>query len=537
MAKQKYNKNRGNKNKDKDKRNWKDKDKSDSVRDAKEAPESTDMNKLPWYMANEVIARNYDYALEGRLGIPTNLSDTKTAEEKIPTVMSFGFINTPGDTSRDVLNYVNPSQAAINLAAKNFYVKLSAQNKKTTQYQPQDIALAILAENQLVSMFASAVRLFGLGLQMNPKNADVPRELIRATGIDPDTFPVDVSGSGTGMTLTEFRDAINVLAQAANALPFVGGICEFEKSWAMFVNYYCDDPVDMAQYYVPYMEKFMYYKEEMSTGDSPTLVKTMIYEDLGTPESPISVKSFVNKLKKCIDALVTSSLMNYVYPDILNYMLTMKAQPFLFPLLSDMYVSRPVYNETFLNQIHNLNVPGVATFGDITQDPTRNIIETHITYQIFTEAPLLAQYVDFLFTNNPTLEEKIDACAFKVPLRGLNGSSFPKAPAYQSCLDWIPQRISLLGCGGHIFTTRGNAVFKGSAYEESMLSEFSKFKAAPIIYVYDQDTHEFINTVGDISTFGIMTYSDIKPIHDQSLLGLFTYDAARALKGSDESRK
>lgn len=533
MANKKYNRNKN--RKDKNKKDWK--DKSDSVRDTKEAPESTDMNKLPWYMPNDTIARNYDYALEGRLGIPTDLSDMKDADERIPTVMAFGFINTPGDTSRDILNYANPAQAAINIAAKNFYVKLSSQNKKTTQYQPQDIALAILAENQLVSMFASAVRLYGLGLQMNPKNADVPRELIRATGIDPETFPVDESGSGSGMTLTEFRDAINVLAQAANALPFVGGIAEFEKSWAIFVNYYCDDPVDMAQYYMPYMQKFMYYNEEMSTGENPTLVKTMVYEDLGTPDSPISVKSFVNKLKKCIDSLVTSSLMNYVYPDVLNYMLTMNAQPFVFPLLSDMYVSRPVYNETFLNQIHNLNVSGFITFGDITQDPTRNIIETHITHQVYTEAPLLAQYVDFLFTNNPTLEEKIDACAFKVPLRGLNGSSFPKAPAYQACLDWIPQKISILGCGGHMFSANGNVVFVNADYEESMLSEFSKFKAAPIIYVFDPDTREFVNTVGDISTFGVMRYSDIKPIHDQSLLGLFTYDASRTLKGSDEKRK
>lgn len=488
------------------------------------------MNDARWYMPSDKIMQNFNYALEGFLGKPTSLSYVDEAAEDNPTVMSIDFVGTPGDTSRDIMNFSVPSSAAINVAARVFFTSLASENKKPTNYQPQDIALAIFAESQLIAMMSMAVRLYGIALQFNMMNRDIPRMLIAACGIDPDSFG---NAGGSAMSLSDYRDAYNLLAQQANSLPFVGGIKEFEKSWAMFSSYYCDNPINTAQLYVPTMSKVGKYIEEVSPDDPDTLIKTIEYEDIYVRDGALSnlctAQSFLTKIKHMLDNLNTSSLMNYVYPDILNFMRTKGASNFVFPLLSDMYVLPPVYNELFLTQIHNLNIPGRATFNPITQDPTRNIIETHITWSSPYKAGNFGQYVDFPFTAEPTIEEKIDALIFKTPLRGATEHDGRYVPGYQSCSDYVPVKITVYGCNKQLLDLNGTSAADTQATDEYISSVLSKFKCAPLIYIFDNTTKALKHTIGSLDTFSVVNYGDIKPLLDQAILGLFTYDAEHTL--------
>lgn len=511
--------------KGKGKRQKRDKD-AKGIKDSKKKP----WNNARWYMPSDAMIKNFSYALEGMLGIPVDLSGTKISKEEIPSIMSISFFNTPGDTSRDIMGFTNPSSAAINVAARVLYTEMSSENKKTTGYQPQDIALAIIAETQLAAALASLTRLYAVALQYNIQNRDIPRMLIAAMGVDPDSF---VSASpGTGMSLSDFRDTYNLLAQQANSLPFVGGIKELEKSWAMFANYYCDEPVSMAQLYVPVMEKIAVYKEAVDPDDDDKLVKSMEYHDLFTPDSPKSITSILNTIKNLLDNLNTSSLMNYVYPDLLNFMQNKGAGAFNFPILSDMYVLPPVYDETFLTQVHNMTIiPGI-TIGDITQDPTRNIIETHITYDVPMPIFAMKQYVDFPYTATPDDELKIDALMFKVGVRETPSTTWPKRVGYQTLPDWVPTRFVVFGNQAKMVSSVTTAHNKDDG--SSIDHIFSKFRSAPLMYYFDVSgdsaNRPFAYTNGEINTFSKVGYEDLKALFDQAILGLYTYDAEHTLQ-------
>lgn len=491
-----------------------------------------DMNDYRWYMPNDFIASNFDYALEGILGNKTNLSGTVDVSDVIPTIMSISFFNTPGQTSRDIMGFMNPKSASINIAARVLFTELSSENKKTTNYQPQDIALAIIAETQLIAAMATLTRLYAIGLQYNWRNKDIPRTLVRAMGVDPDTF---VSNSaGTGMSLSDFRDTYNLLAQQANSLPFVGGIKEFEKSWAMFANYYCEKPIAMGQLYVPVMAKIGIYDETPDPSDPSTAVKTIKYEDFCTPESPISVTSLLNKIKKLLDNLNTSSLMNYVYPDLMNFMVAKGAQSFKFPLLSDMYVLPPTYNELVLTQIHNIVLPGVIHVDDITQDPTNNIIETNLWYTASFSSSTMHHYVDFPFTETPSLGDKIDALMFRPGVRGYIPTSWPTDGyiiPYVSLPDWVPYKLNIFG-DDTLLLTLASTCYNVSG-ETNISKIISKFNYAPLIYYFDSTgdpaNRPFSHCIGQLDTWTTVDYQDISALHNQAILGLYTYDADRTL--------
>lgn len=521
----KYSKDKDSKNKSSNNKKNKeynaDYERKSNSEEKEETPKVPRMNNAKWYMPSDFLMNQHNYSMEGILGIPFDMSDSTPADVDTPTIMSIIFQHTPGDTSRDIMNFADPKSAPVNVAAKYLYTTLSSRNKKTTNYQPQDIALAIFAESELISMFALGMRVYGVALQLNSRNRDIPRKLIKAMGFDPD----DVMDN-----MTKFRNIYNVLAQAANALKFVGNFKAFEKAWALFANYYADENADMCQYIVPSFDQIGVYTEAVDPSEPSTLVKTIKYESIGTFGS-WTVNGFFTKLKKMIDNLQTSTLMNYVYADLINYMVDEGATAYQFSLLPDMFLIAPEYNELFLTQVHNLEIRGIPTFNDITQDPTNNIIETHISWKN-AEVPAwdCASIVDFPYTNDPTVEEKIDALMFKSPGTSSNVDTDGKyIPGYHTAIDYVPKQLIIFTSKNGVYQyvqTHFN-VNNYSAVQIALWWDiFNKFRSAPILYWYDNTT--LIHTTGEMNTVTRMKYSDMKEIFDQGNLGLFTFDAEKA---------
>lgn len=525
------------KERNKNKRNGKNNKSFDNKKDNKcdsrdkfEEKDSRDgkptMNDARWYMPSDFIMEQHDYAMEGVLGIPFDLSDKALASDPLPTVMRIEFAHTPGDTSRDILNYDNPKSAAINIAAKYLYTTLSARNKKTTNYQPQDIALAIFAESELIQMFALGMRAYGVALQLNSRNRAVPRRLLEAMGFDPDDFMNN---------MTYFRSKYNILVQAANALKFVSNIKEFEKAWALFGNYWAEENSDMCQYYVPTFKQIGEYTETPAPDDPTTLVKTIHYVPL---DDLMTTTSYLNHLKKMIDNLQTSSLMNYVYSDLINYMAEEGASPYMFSLLPDFFVIAPVYSELFNTQVHNIEIKGEITVSDVTQDPTNNIIETHISQTNVVPAWDIASVIDFPYTNNPSVEEKIDAVMFKTP--GTNSikdsGTGTYSPAYHVAVDYIPTKLKIYLPGDDHTLTKTHFDFSEFTPDSwlAICANLSKFRSAPLLYIYMDSKFKF--TIGEQNTVTRLKYSDIKELYDQAVLGLFTLNADKAFS-SEKSVK
>lgn len=494
------------------------KPRNNSKYNGKHRPDDDVINDATWYIPDPDIRNQVgSFSMNSTIGIDTTittecLNETTQAKMRVPSVMGIFMNPSCGTTYRDVLGFMNSKMSAINMAARELYSKISSVNAKTTQYQPQDLAFAILAVGELESLISVAVRAYGIAFNYNQRNRDIPRAVLKATGLDPDSLLDDLAG---------FRMKLNKLLVPANQVVMLKNIKYLTKCWDLYANYYVDSDSPMAQTYI--ISPATYWLLDESTTSGTVLKTTYIHSSNTGNNFDYQAIDLLNAIKKVTDALLTSTTFNYIYTDIRNYVSKFGGEIISFGYLPETYSVQSKFNAEFLMQIHNLRTIGVPTgsnANDVTQSVEDNTIEYKPQFDYGAETRFLSatNIIDFPVNCNPTPDDKINATMLMTQVKGMKtGETYS---IYDVAIpDHYPVSVEVLN--GEEVKMRGSNF--GSTVNPDVGTYafyYTKFDYAPGLWLHDT-SGQVTSIVGDLNFYDTVQFNQLKNIFEYSYLGLF----------------
>lgn len=503
---------------DKKSRNSKKDSKDDYVREEENLKGKKSWNDAKWYIPDDKIRDQVGtYAVNTVTGIPQfieGITGESTRTMKTPVlygnVMEIKLFPYPGTGTSLTASYNGVS--ALDAACRKLYTAISSVNSKTTQYTPESLGIAIIALGELVSLISYATRLYGVAFTYNPRNRNVPNSIIDAMGITNSILD----------DLAYYRMQLNKLITAANNVRMLKDIKYFEKCWEIYANYYEDSSSGLAQYYVMRPAGYLRYDET-----SPTTGE-LVWVSFG---ASMTYTALIGHIQTCLNNLLTSSLMNYVYTDIVNYVAKEGGELLGFSYVGELYSVLPVQDLTFLTQIHNMTWGMYDLTGyKVYEDPNTLEIETTNVFNSNGGADWhLARsgdrIVDFPFTDNPSVDEKIDAVMFKTIVWDIDDNGDPLDMASP---DHPVLGVELWSSDRSTSYTLENLYWFGSSIIMSDITYIMRllrtFSVTPILYFFDIDTvNDVINIYpdADLNYFSMFGYKQLKNIFDFAFLGLF----------------
>lgn len=482
--------------------------------------DSKSWNDASWYIPDEKIRQQVGtYAVNTVTGVPQYL---EAVSGELPTtdgramvyygdVMEIRTFPYPG-TGTSLTASVN-GVSALDTACRKMYTAISSVNSKTTQYTPESLGIAIIALGELVSLISYATRLYGVAFTYNPRNRHVPNKIINAMGISNSILD----------DLALYRMQLNKLITAANNVRMLKDLKYFTKCWDMYANYYEDSTSGLAQYYVMRPAGYLRYDELTPTTGELTWV------DFG---ASMSYTTLIQHIQTCLNNLLTSSLMNYVYTDIVNYVLKEGGDLLGFSYVGELYSVLPVVDTTFLTQIHNMTW-GMFDLSNykIYEDPNTLEIETSDIYDkhgsdvYWRMASACDRIIDFPFSDNPSVDEKIDAVAFTTIVWDIddttsvpNDMAVPDHPVHSVYIHRNDGSPILIPHLADLTSVAASTLF-------TLMNLTNTFSVAPLWYCYTYTTSGTLTlgdyVLGSLNYFTVMQYKQLKNIFDFSFLGLF----------------
>lgn len=448
---------------------------------------------------------------------------TLDGEVMYGSVMEIVAFPYPGTNTSTVVNA--RGIGALNTACRKLYSAISAENSKTTQYTPESLGIAMLAIGDLVSAISFATRLYGVAFTYNPRNRHIPKQIIKAMGIDADSLLNN---------LADYRNKLNVLITSANNIRMLKDLEYFNKCWEMYANYFEDSNSAMAQYYVLRPAGFLKYNEVSPTQGELT------YSTFDGPES-ISLMSYptlLTTIEDMINRLLTSSLMNYVYTDIINYVAKKGGNLLGFSYVGELYSILPIYDATFMNQVHNM------TWGyfdlsnySISEDPASLQIAASSIVRAIGETAYERLgssgdvMLDMPFNDNPTPDDNIDALAYTTVPWYVHYDESGAEPVLTygdiAAPDHPIQFVRLWANNNRVYTLNSNYVFntvEEQRINDSLVKFLESFSIKPQLYIVTTNVDAnkvYKRILGSLNYFTLISYKQLKGIFNYSFLGLF----------------
>lgn len=343
-------------------------------------------NDPNWYFLDRNIAdQASSFSFDQFLGLKFPIKHFNTYGLEItsymytPTIMSYQVAPAPGDTKS--------IQTGINIAGLKMYSQLSSQNAKTTNYAPQDLTMLILAMGELVSIIEHMRRAFGVAFTYNQRNRSMPVRLLEHMGFGGEDF-LD--------SLADKRLAFNSVISSFNRIPFLDNIAYIFKCADMYQGVYTDSTSTMAQ--VHFMRPGLTWILDETGSEEGSVLKTIDVSEYNTYEQWLTLA------RNMITALLSSSTLNYIYSDVLNYSSKFGAKLLYLDYLMETYVVVPTYNRNFNMQMHNatlvgkpLETPGAdfTNFNDVMPDVDTNRIVYNPEFSAATvQTPVINLDVD-----------------------------------------------------------------------------------------------------------------------------------------------
>lgn len=306
-------------------------------------------------------------------------------EEDLGSIESSGLGSTNPAVAMSIMCNPSPgltdgsASSGVNIAAMKTYTYLSANNAKTTQYAPQDIAMLILAMGEVLSAITVVKRALKFVYTYNMRNRAFPAGIIRAMGFDP-SFIADGK-------FNDVRSALNSAINRFNQVPIImDNITYLRKCVEMYSDVYCDSDGPMVQYYVINPATTWILDETGSPEGS--ILKTVPYLDAKGNSSGTNrdIFKFIDRIDEMINALLSSTTYNSIYSDLLRASQNGPINIYKEALLSEDETLLPKYDPMKLLQIHNgfaigypLDTPynkGVTTpKNDVYPDVNRNGVQ------------------------------------------------------------------------------------------------------------------------------------------------------------------
>lgn len=469
-----------------------------------------------WYFVDKTLAeQTAQFSFQDFIGSGTLLNNGVT----LPSIMTIG-LNPSADNS--LAGYAGISTAT--LMARKLYNSLANTSGRTQNYAPQDVFTLLLALGEIISYSSYLKRALGVAYTYNVRNRDFPSKIIDVMGIDSaDLFA----------NLNRYRVELNTLLTQVNKIPFPANIAWFDKCNALYEGIFQDNMSPMSQIYI--MVPATTWILDESSYEQGTVLRTI----------PVTINSFnnyalltrtmrnhIDTLRSMVQALLTSTTLNYIYGDILNYASKFNVKLLYMNMIEDNYSVMPQYDQEVLLHIHNMMLIGspaidisgeriptapilanYTPYNDVFPDVNNNSIIYNPVFKINrTAADLISMQlglmdiVDFPF-GVPDLIGKIEATRFQIR-NDIGIGEGDKSLAYINDTDiagivatvlpdHYPVSINMYSPDGGTFTS-------DTTFRTSVTNRFNhyltKFDNAPIIYTANTETG-IDNVLGDVNYY------------------------------------
>lgn len=155
-------------------------ERDDKKLDREDVKRST--NDPQWYAADPALLRDsasypFSWPYGTKIGYPSMVSKRSNV---VPGVMALHVCPTLGKSE--------DSYSPLNVAAASMYSFIRHANSGHSNYDAPDLMLFVTAMSQIYSAINWAQRLYALAMLYDQKNRYMPKALIKANGVDPDSI-------------------------------------------------------------------------------------------------------------------------------------------------------------------------------------------------------------------------------------------------------------------------------------------------------------------------------------------------------------
>jgi len=459
-----------------------------------------------WYFTDKVLAeQTAQFSFQDFIGAGTLLDNGVT----LPSIMTIS-LNPSADNS--LAGYAGISTAT--LMARKLYNSLANTSGRTQNYAPQDVFTLLLALGEIISYASYLKRALGVAFTYNVRNRDFPSKIIDSMGIN---------SSDLFANLNRYRVELNTLLTQINKIPFPANIAWFDKCNAIYEGIFQDNMSPMSQIYM-LIPATTWILDESSYEEGTVLRTLPVTVESLTNYAPVTrnMSSHISNLRTMIQALLTSTTLNYIYGDILNYSSKFNVKLLYMNMIEDSYTVMPQYDQEVLLHIHNMTLIG-STIIDLSGDrvPSKPILATYTPYNdVFPDVnnnsiiynPVfrttntaeelqafqlgMMNIVDFPF-GAPDLVGKIESTRFQIrtdigigegdkSLAFINDSGAIGGIVATVLPDHYPVRLNLYAPDQQPLTLE--TTYRINSVTQPIGHYFTKFDNAPLLYVVNTET-------------------------------------------------
>lgn len=344
-----------------------------------------------WYFVDKTLAeQTAQFSFQDFIGSGTLLDNGVT----LPSIMKI-MLNPSADNS--LAGYAGISTAT--LMARKLYNSLANTSGRTQNYAPQDVFTLLLALGEIISYASYLKRALGVAYTYNIRNRDFPSRVIEVMGIN---------SSDLFQNLNRYRVELNTLLTQVNKVPFPSNIAWFDKCNALYEGIFQDNMSPMSQIYV--MVPATTWILDESTYEQGTVLRTLpVTVNSFNNYNPVTqtMRAHLNNLRSMIQALLTSTTLNYIYGDILNYASKFNVKLLYMNMIEDNYTVMPQYDQEVLLHIHNMMLIGAPSVDISTERvPAKPILAEYTPYNdVFPDVDNNSIVYNPVFGTNLTANE------------------------------------------------------------------------------------------------------------------------------------
>lgn len=385
---------------------------SKSNEDTKMDINKDDINDSTFYYTDMTLRDQLtDYSINAMLGVPVRLGQYRASLSDSPTDLKYAVpsmmcidINPALETDLLISRMGGRTSAGIYKAALKNYNMLTASNARNFNYDTTDTTMLIVATTQLYALVGHIRRIFGCMFKYSYRNRDLPENLI--TGLD-------VNYVDLRQHAANYRIRFNTIINGINKIPVPANIAYINKWAGMYMNIYVDEPnVPTAQRYM--LKPYSIWKFNETKSDAGVGLDTVVISGSKTMGQILDI------LEECVDAILTSSTFNYIFPDILR-MADKSGLPTLsLPMLLEGYETPELYSDEFNLWVDNMEVTGTPIDTPLESGlPGKNDVQTNVNDLTIKYAPRFAwRQVDSnlllnFYMPNPDAEMRVAATRLK----------------------------------------------------------------------------------------------------------------------------
>lgn len=302
-------------------------------RDELEASSREADNDVRWYGQNPQLIKDFaSLPFNYMLGAPIPSDNLGITANSISGIMTLKFIPTAGVATSET--------SPVNVAMRSLFAQVRRANSGSTNYDPADLMLYVLAMDSALSYLAYMKRGLGMLYAETPYNRYYVKYLMQASGYDYASFSANAAN---------IRGYVNLYAAKLSSMAIPAYFSYLARHQWMCSNYYWDSPTVRAQTYVFCPAGFLKFALDSEGAGSLTYAPVPI----------LRADSIVTYGDQLLNPIITNQDFNIMSGDVLK---AFGDGGVVKPAgIADGAVLLPQYSEEVLMEIENATVHGISS--------------------------------------------------------------------------------------------------------------------------------------------------------------------------------